>query len=247
MHNSGFSFIGFDGEYSKNYLEDGNNLKKAFLEGGFSGANITVPHKENAFRQADILDPLALKIGAVNTYILEEDGKIKGYNTDAYGFFQTIKDFSDTKSVLILGAGGTAKSIAVILRSKDYEVTILNRSQNSKEFFTSLGCSFYTYETFDTKIKYQLVVNSTSAGLSDTSLPAPFLLLEPIVLNCKYMVDCIYGKITPFLALAIKLNKIYKDGEDMLLYQGVVAFELFTHQKISLDTIEIMRKSLKNN
>jgi shikimate dehydrogenase len=61
------------------------------------------------------------------------------------------------------------------------------------------------------------------------------------------MVDCIYGKITPFLALAIKLNKIYKDGEDMLLYQGVVAFELFTHQKISLDTIEIMRKSLKNN
>ncbi|MBI3874007.1 MAG: shikimate dehydrogenase, partial [Arcobacter sp.] len=167
MHNAGFKALGFDGEYSKTHLENGDDIKKVFLEGGFSGANITVPHKEYAFKYADSLDPLALQIGAVNTFILEDDGKIKGYNTDAFGFYKAIEEFKSVKSVLILGAGGTAKSIAVILKSKNYEVTILNRSENSKDFFVSLGCSFYEWNTFAQKNSFDLIVNSTSAGLSD--------------------------------------------------------------------------------
>jgi shikimate dehydrogenase len=246
MHNAGFRAIGFDGEYSKTHLENGDDIKKIFLEGGFSGANITLPHKEYAYRYADILDPLAQKIGAVNTYI-NIDGKIKGYNTDALGFYKSIEEFKDVKSVLILGAGGTAKSIAVILKEKNFEVTILNRSENSEEFFVSLDCNFYNWDSFQAEQEFDLIVNSTSAGLSDTEYPAPLEFLESLMKNAKYVIDCIYGKMTPFLLLAQEKNLVFKDGEDMLLYQGVVAFEYFTNTKIKEDTIESMRRGLKNS
>ena len=245
MHNAGFKALGFDGEYSKTHLENGDDIKKVFLEGEFRGANITVPHKEYAYRYADILDPLAQKIGAVNTFILEEDGKIKGYNTDAPGFYKAIEEFIDVKSVLILGAGGTAKSIAVILKEKNFEVTILNRSENSKDFFLSLGCEFYNFDSFQKEKRFDLIVNSTSAGLTDQSYPAPLEILEPLIENSKYAVDCIYGKMTPFLQLAKKHSKIYKDGEEMLLFQGVIAFELFTGTKANKMVVSAMREALK--
>ena len=245
MHNAGFKAIGFDGEYSKTHLENGDDIKKVFLEGEFCGANITVPHKEYAYRYADILDPLAKEIGAVNTFILEEDGKIKGYNTDALGFYKAIEAYKDVKSVLIVGAGGTAKSIAVILKSKGYEVTILNRSKNSEEFFLKSGCEFYDWDSFPISQSFDLIVNSTSAGLKEESYPAPLSLLEPLVENTKYAVDCIYGKVTPFLQLGQKHHKICKDGEDMHLFQGVLAFELFTGRKADLNLIKIMRQALQ--
>ncbi|MDD2697621.1 MAG: shikimate dehydrogenase [Arcobacteraceae bacterium] len=244
MHNAGFKTLGFDGEYSKTHLENGDDIKKVFLEGGFSGANITVPHKEYAYRYADSLDPLAKKIGAVNTYI-NDDGKIKGYNTDAFGFYKSIEKFEDVNSILILGAGGTAKSIAVILKEKNFDVTVLNRSENSKDFFIGFGCEFYNFDNFPKEKRFDLIVNSTSAGLSDQNYPAPLELLESLIKDSKYAVDCIYGKMTPFLELAKKHFKIYKDGEDMLLFQGVIAFELFTNTKANQKLIQSMREGLK--
>ena len=247
MHNTGFELIGFDGIYSKTHLENGETIKKAFIDGGFSGANITVPHKEYAYKFADKLDLFASKIGAVNTFILEHDGKIKGYNTDAPGFLKSIEKFTDVKSVLILGAGGTAKAIAIILKNENYNVGVLNRSQNNKDFFLSNQCDFYTWDTFKQNQQFDMIINSTSAGLVDIGYPAPLDLLEPLVRNSKYAVDCIYGKMTPFLNLAKQENKIYQDGKDMLLYQGVIAFELFTNSKLSEHNIQIMRQSLSYN
>ena len=73
-----------------------------------------------------------------------------------------------------------------------------------------------------------------------------FYTLKPLVKNSRYLFDCIYGKETPFLKLAKKANIPYKDGEDMLLFQGVLAFELFTGVKADKHLIEAMRKGLKN-
>ena len=245
MHNAGFKQIGFDGEYSKTLLEDGSKIKEVFLNGDYKGANITVPHKEHAFKNADIIDEFAQKIGAVNTYIFE-NGTIKAYNTDAPGFYKAIEAFTDVKNILLLGAGGTAKAIAVYLRYMGYNITILNRSENSKDFFESIGCEFYTWDTF-IPTGYDLIVNSTSAGLSDDNYPAPLEILKPTIQSATYAVDCIYGKMTPFLDLAQQNNLIFKDGEDMLLYQGVLAFELFTNTKADEKLIEAMRKALKDN
>lgn len=87
MHNAGFKDIDYDAEYVKHLLDDGGEkIKQEFLEKGYEGANITVPHKEVAFRSADEVRGLANEIKAVNTYI-NENGKIIAYNTDAPGFF----------------------------------------------------------------------------------------------------------------------------------------------------------------
>jgi shikimate dehydrogenase len=251
MHNAGFRHLKFEANYTKTLLEDGNSIKEIFLKKDLKGANITVPHKEFAFKNTDILDDYAKKIGAVNTYVKNENS-IKGYNTDAPGFYKAIEEFKNIKKVLLLGAGGTAKAIAVILKDKNIDVTVLNRSVNNRDFFIDLGCKFFDFDTMRLNlsngiIKYDLVINSTSAGLKDELYPAPLEMLKPIIKSTNYCFDCIYGKITPFLNIAKEYNKRFKDGEDMLLFQGVLAFELFTGVKADKHLIEAMRKGLKES
>jgi len=247
MHNAGFKQICFEGNYTKTHLEDGNNLKINFLKNHIQGANITVPHKEDAFKLADEVRGIAKSIGAVNTYI-KEDGKVIAYNTDAPGFMKAIQDFQDIKPIktaLIIGAGGTAKAIAVAFKEAGIETTILNRSENRLGFFKDLSCTTFSWDDFKCT-QYDLVVNSTSAGLKDENYPISKDILEEIFDNCSFAIDCIYGKMTPFLQLAKEKGLRFKDGEDMLLYQGVIAFELFTGIKADKHLIEAMRRGLKD-
>ena len=244
MQNSGLKHIGFEGNYNTTLLEDGTQIKNIFLENGFYGANITVPHKENAFIYADEVRGLAQKIGAVNTYI-NENGKVVAYNTDAPGFMKAIEEFGTIHKAIIIGAGGTAKAIAVAFKDAGIKTTVLNRSENRLDFFKKLGCTTSSWDNFTCE-NYDLVINSTSAGLSDDSYPAPLELLTSILENGKFAIDCIYGKVTPFLAEAKKHNLPSKDGEDMLLYQGVIAFEYFTNTKATDELIEAMRNGLKS-
>ncbi|WP_419769699.1 MAG: shikimate dehydrogenase [Candidatus Marinarcus sp.] len=245
MHNNGFKSIHLNALYEKYHLLDGKTLKTIFLKQEYKGANITVPHKEEAFKQADEVIGLAKKIGAVNTYV-KKNNKILAYNTDAPGFLKAIESFGEINSVLILGAGGTAKALAVALMEQHKEVTVLNRSENRLDFFRQLGCKTYSWDNFELK-SYDLVVNSTSAGLKDSSYPVDKVLLKEIFQHAKYAFDCIYGKTTPFQALAKESHLKLKDGEDMLLYQGVLAFEYFTDTICNDQTIEAMRKGLKAN
>ena len=243
MHNSAFRAVGFDGEYFKIELKDGSKLKDEFFANGLSGANITLPHKEAAYEASDYLDDFAKKVGAVNTLVLK-DGKLYGYNTDAPGFLKSIKKFDNIKRVLLLGAGGTAKATAPILKDAGYEVSILNRSANRLEQFNSLGFKTYTFDTIN-NYNFDLVVNMTSAGLNDSNLPAPKELLDKILANAKAAIDIIYGKETPFLKLAKEFNLPSADGSEMLIQQGVLAFDYFTNHKYDLNIVEeAMREAL---
>ncbi len=236
MHNLSFRGLDYDGCYARYKLEDGTKLKNTFFALGLKGINITVPHKEHAYTACDILDPFAKKVGAVNT-IVEKEGKLYGYNTDAPGFLKAISEFKNIKTVLFLGAGGTAQSTSRILRDEGYEVTLLNRSEGRLEKFKEAGFETFTFDDFQAK-DFDLVINMTSAGLEDDALPAPKEILEKVIPRAKACVDVIYGKETPFLKLAKAYDKPTKDGSDMLLYQGIIAFEHFTEQKYTFDEIE---------
>ena len=236
MHNLAFRGLGIDGCYGRYLLEDGSKLKEKFLSLGLKGINVTVPHKEEAYNACDKLDSFAQKVGVVNT-IINRDGLLYGYNTDASGFLKAILEFKDVKRVLFLGAGGTAKSTAIILKEAGYEVTILNRSEGRLEYFKQSGFETFIFEDFIPS-RYDLVINMTSAGLTDDSLPAPLEIVQSVIKDCSACVDVIYGKETPFLKLAKKHNKPSKDGSDMLLYQGVIAFDYFTDDKYSFDDIK---------
>jgi len=236
MHNLSFKGLGFNGCYARYRLKDGTKLKETFFALGLKGINITVPHKEHAYAACDVLDPFAKKVGAVNT-IVEKEGKLYGYNTDAPGFLKAISEFQNIRTVLFLGAGGTAQSTSRILRDEGYEVTLLNRSEGRLEKFKEEGFETYTFEHFTAK-KYDLIINMTSAGLEDESLPAPKEILNSVIPQAQACVDVIYGKDTPFLKLAKSYDKPTKDGSDMLLYQGIIAFEYFTEQNYTFKEIE---------
>ncbi len=234
MHNNVFDKLGFDGCYTRVLLEDGKKLKEKFLKLNLSGANITVPHKEDAFRACDEVVGFAKEIGVVNTIIKKGD-KLIGYNTDADGFIYAIDELKGIKTALIIGAGGTAKALAKRLKLEDIKVDILNRSEANLAYFKEFDT--FTWSSFKPK-KYNIVINTTSAGLKDEDLPAPLELLNELLSNTNYATDAIYGKVTPFLKLAKSKNIPTKDGLDMLLGQGVLANMLFTNSAYDKKEIE---------
>jgi shikimate dehydrogenase len=253
IQNSAFEACDFDAEYSKIHLEDGSKLKEVFLAQNLSGANITVPHKLDAFNQIDEVRGIGAKIGAINT-IIKEDDKLIGYNTDAGGFYEAISEFNQStpiKTALLLGAGGTAKAISLILQENGIRVTILNRSKARLKEFIDSGFECYTFDEFELKQNYDLIINSTSAGLSDDSLPLKKELLISIFDRANFAIDCIYSKDgipTPFLSLASECEIPNKDGTDMLINQGVLACEYFMNEFDKRDIIyNTMKESLKSS
>jgi shikimate dehydrogenase len=242
MHNMVFKELNYDACYTRVHLKDGSKLRETFLDLKLSGANITVPHKEDAYKACDEVRGFAKKVGVVNT-IVYEDKKLIGYNTDADGFMFAIKEFKNIKNILIIGAGGTAKALANRFLEDELRVDVLNRSKGRLEYFKKLRCTTYSWDEYTNK-KYDLVVNTTSAGLKDENLPAPKEIVDAILDNTSYVADAIYGKLTPFLQLAKDKNITYKDGADMLLGQGVLANELFVDAQLPLDAIQ---KSMKKS
>ncbi|MDD2789491.1 MAG: shikimate dehydrogenase [Sulfurimonas sp.] len=244
MHNCVFKNAAINACYTRVHLQDGTKLKETFFALGLSGANITVPHKEAAFAACDEIRGFANKVGVVNT-IINENGKLIGYNTDADGFMFSIAAFDNIKDILIIGAGGTAKALAARFLQDGLKVSVLNRSAARLLYFKELGCVTYDWKNFELQ-NYDLVVNTTSAGLKDEELPAPLEMIEQILENTRYVADAIYGKLTPFLQMAQAKNIIYKDGADMLLGQGVLANALFLNNTLAKDTIKRhMQKSFK--
>lgn len=241
LHNKAFKELKYDACYTRHLLENGSELKETFFDLKLSGINVTVPYKRTAANACDVLDPFAKTIGVVNT-ILEKDGLLYGYNTDGPAFLKSISEFN-AKTVLFIGAGGTAKSTSSILRNAGYDVTILNRTKERLDEYKRDDFKAATYETFVPKA-YDLIVNMTSAGLVDEELPAPKELLDILLPLSTACVDVIYDKETPFLKLAKSHNRPTKDGSDMLFYQAVYACIHFTDGKFSFDEIEQeMRKA----
>ncbi len=242
MHNHTFRVLGFEGCYTRIRLEDGKRLRDVFLANKLSGANVTVPHKEAAFNACDEVRGFAREVGVVNT-VVEENGRLVGYNTDADGFLFAVRDFLPLETVLILGAGGTARALAKRLRTEGMQVHVLNRSAERLRPFADDGFGVATWESFTPKA-FDLVVNTTSAGLQDDALPAPENLLRPLLEAARYAADAIYGKTTPFLAMCQALGLPAIDGAEMLLGQGVLAHALFTGGRFDNDVIErAMRES----
>ena len=247
LHNAALGELGLSREalYTRYELTDGSRLISKFKELKLSGANVTVPHKEAALAQCDVADETAIKIGSVNT-LVSRGGKIYGHNTDAPGFLRAIESFGHIKSALVLGAGGAAKAVAYALKSRGVRVCVLNRSEKRLANFAEYeNFSWANFAEFKGG-KFDLVVNTTSAGLKDENLPTPTELLRPIFDEAKFAFDVIYGKKTPFLNLAAASRLAHKDGLDMLLFQAALALNLFFDG--SLDEAKIqaaMQKALR--
>lgn len=223
LHNYVFYKLNIDARYTRFHLESSANFRELFFEYGFSGANITLPFKEELICHCDSLSPLAKKINAINT-IVREDSKLIGYNTDAMGFYKNIEN-EDIKNALIIGAGGSAKAVAWILRDKNIDTCIINRSPNKLEYFRDAGFSCFSNDSFKGG-KFDLIINATSSSINNT-LPLQKEALEELFSHSKIAFDLMYGKVSSFLELSKRHNLATIDGSKMLLYQAIEANSLF--------------------
>jgi shikimate dehydrogenase len=216
------------------------------------GINLTIPHKVEVLKYLDEVKPDAALIGAVNTVVRIED-KLVGENTDGKGFMRSLTQDSkvnpNDKKVLMLGAGGAAKAIAVELALAGVQqITILNRSSergmvltellNSK---TSVKAAFIKWQdTYSIPRDTDILINATSIGLFPNASEKPDINYDSI---CSEMVVCdvIPTPITPFLKEARDRGAKVVDGLGMLVYQGAIGFKLWT----GLDApVEVMHKAL---
>lgn len=225
LHNFIYEKYGISAYYGRIMIQNAKALPQSFKMHHLSGANITVPFKEDAFRFCDAVRGIAKDIGACNTWV-KEKGRVIGYNTDAQGFYECIKDFG-IKTALIIGAGGSAKAVAFALKAHHIDVTLINRSEAKLTFFADKGFQCHVSDAFMPTSAYDIIINTTSAGLNDATLPCKETLLDALFANSGYAFDLIYGKCTPFLqkASAHKISCI--DGKQMLIYQAALACKLF--------------------
>lgn len=238
LHNFVFRSLNIPSLYGRYALQGSGSLAETFRSLRLTGANVTVPFKEEAFDACDTIHGIAQKIGSVNTLRLE-DGKINGYNTDAEGFYKTLEGKISPKRVLILGAGGTAKALATIFREKQIPCTLLNRSKHRLEPLIKAGHSALSHEEFSPSA-FDLILNATSAGLSDDSLPLPKEQLQELFVHGSLAYDVIYGKETPFLRLAKAQNLSTQDGRAMLIEQAALSAFYFNDQNIPLETLRAL-------
>jgi len=202
----------------------------------YRGVNLTIPHKESVIPYLDELSSEARVIGAVNT-VVNDSGKLVGYNTDAPGFLCGLDEADipyKSKRVILLGAGGAARGIAYALKQEGAQVAVYNRTpERAKELCQAFGLSFLTSGLLEHALRNcDLLVNTTSVGLSD---PQASPLPQGLLPRAGVVVDIIYNPpITRLLQDAQAAGLRTLGGLPMLVWQGALAFELWTGAKTDI-------------
>jgi shikimate dehydrogenase len=258
MHNAAFRKFGLDFCYVTFRVKSAA-LKEA-VAGlralNIRGFNVTIPHKVSVIPLLDSLDPLAAKIGAVNT-VVNDGGLLKGYNTDAEGFLRALRDGGvepQDKNVVILGAGGASRAISYILARHGARLTILNRKLEldwavdiARLIKKELGIDIKVGELIPRVLspaleKADILVNATSVGMSPAGgkSPVPARLLHRRLV----VFDIVYNPlVTKLLKEAKAAGAEVIDGVTMLAWQGALAFEKWTGQSTPVDLMR--REAIK--
>ena len=251
MHNAAFQKLGLNLVYVA-FKVTRNELKEAISGAkslGLRGLNVTMPHKNAVIKYLDETDSTAEAIGAVNT-ILNEQGKLVGYNTDGKGAMIALQEsgiYTEEKKMLLLGAGGAAKAIAFQAAQEAEELVILNRTPEKaeqlaellrKKFGNKVKGRALSAEILKKELKTaDILVNATPVGMhphvNTSPIPSDLLRRDLCVM------DIVYNPLETKLvedAKAVGAKVVW--GLDMLLYQGAVSFEIWTNCPAPVDVMK---------
>ncbi|KPK37961.1 MAG: hypothetical protein AMJ78_10730 [Omnitrophica WOR_2 bacterium SM23_29] len=259
MHNAAFKAIKINAIYVPFEVEP-KRLKEAFcglIALGICGVNMTIPHKEAVIPLLDELSSHVRDIGAANV-VLVKDGKLIGHNTDAEGFLVSLKKdlkvSPKNRTIFVLGAGGAAKAVVYILaREGAKSITLVDViGERAKELALKTKRQFPRCETksipyLESRIDEEvlnadILINATPVGMhkSEPSIVSPNALHKELVVY-----DLIYNPTeTKLLREARKRNLKATNGIGMLLYQGVLSFELFTGKRAPVSAMLAALKKL---
>ena len=254
MHNTAFKAMGLNCIYIPFQVK--KTELNAAIEGiralNIYGLNVTMPHKLTIIPIIDRLDPLAKRIGAVNT-VVNDEGTLTGYNTDAAGFIKALLENGvdpRDKKIVVFGAGGVSRAICFALAEQECEISIVNRTIDRARELANLVSivssqkvkSFSMLEGTLCKPlgEADIVVNATSMGMGENI--GKSVVNAGLLHSSIFVFDTIYHPIeTQLLRDAKKIGAQVIGGLDMLLWQGAIAFKKWT----GLDApFELMKNEL---
>ena len=247
IQNAAFKKLGIEASY-ENFEIDVNNFDRAIIEllQKVDGLNITIPFKEKILKYLNRAEELVNRIGAANTVHINEMG-IAGYNTDYYGFIDSLKNLGDMseKKVALLGAGGAAKALLVALEDlnvKDiniYARNITKVEENLPKFLKSITEVQLLTEATNLE-DYDLLVNTTPLGQGRLSneMPLNYAVLETLP-KCATVYDLIYND-TNLIKAAQELGINTINGKEMLVRQAMHSIKHWTAQDVPEDVYQEM-------
>ena len=221
--NEKFEHEGLDCRYQHfdlKSIEEIHEVMKTYPD--LCGFNVTIPYKEAIIPLLDEIDPTANEVGAVNVVTIQ-NGRLKGYNTDVYGFSQLLERALKGKEVehaLVLGAGGASKAVRYVLKQKNIPFSTVSRSPEKGDF---------TYETLTDEILRQnhLIINTTPLGMAPKFDDFPDLHYQALS-NKHILIDLIYNpKETAFMELGRTWGAKVYNGWQMFEEQAKKTWEIF--------------------
>ena len=240
MHNAAFAARHVNAVLLPFLVNDLKDFLAACRKLGLKGFAVTIPHKQAILAHLDGCDPLAAKIGAVNTVVVRGNGRLYGYNTDYVGVLRALSSRVELKGsrVLLLGAGGAARAAAFALVEAGAIVNICaRRDAQSKALARDAGCESITRG----KVKgefFDAIVNSTPLGLRESDASP----LRADDINCRVVMDMIYRPLrTKLLKLAERRGIETVSGAEMFIAQGIAQWEIWMGERAPA---EIMRRVL---
>lgn len=235
LHNCWLAHHGMTGTYLP-LAVDAQGLHaalRALAPLGFSGCNLTIPHKEAALAVVDEVDPLARRIGAINCVVVRSDGSLQGQNHDAFGYIESVRETNpgwraDRGPIVVIGAGGGARAVLVSLIDEGAcEIRLVNRTpERAKALEHELDGPIEALDWDDRQAALDgaaMLVNTTSGGMAGEpalDLPLDALPVSALVSDIVYI-----PRETPLLAAARMRGNPTVNGLGMLLHQARPAFK----------------------
>jgi shikimate dehydrogenase len=246
MHNAAFAELGINGVYVPFLTEDVAGAVNGVRALSIDGLSVTIPHKEAVLAHLDEVDPIARRIGAANTIVVSRRGSavsLQGCNTDWLGANHALGRHLTLagSTAVILGAGGAARAIGFGLKKAGADIEIWSRTQSTgTTLATELDCPWQPL-TEPPEKKFDILINATAVGMHPNQQLSP--LPANVLTRFSVVMDIIYAPLhTTLLREAADAGCTCIDGLEMLLYQGVVQFELWTGCTAPVDT---MRAALR--
>ncbi len=241
MHNANFLELGLDYVYIAFEVHPDNlkNAASAIRTLDIKGLNVTIPHKQEIMQYLDEIDPISEKMGAINT-IKNDDGYLKATNTDAAGAKKSLVDAGFTiegKNIVFIGSGGAARSIAYILSEDAKKIVLTDIVEEravtvAKEITKNMGANvkgkLASDKVLADEIKHaDLLINATPIGMYPKEGNSP--ISKDLLHQELFVFDVIYNPMeTQLMKEAAEIGCKTLSGLDMLINQGVIAFEWWT-------------------
>jgi 3-dehydroquinate dehydratase/shikimate dehydrogenase len=231
FHNTGFVAARIDAVYLPFLVHDLRDFLRAVPELGVRGFSITIPHKQAILRYLDTCEPLAAKIGAVNTVVVRRDGSLAGSNTDYLAVLRALEPKINVAGsrVLLLGSGGAARGAAFALADRGAEVFICARRQNAARELARAVRGEVIARRLLRSATFDAIINTTPVGMHPHEGVSPLSASE---LNCRVVLDMINRpQKTRLLELAACKGLATIPGISMFFAQGVAQWELWTGRR----------------